>query len=318
MNSLKTTFLQQIAREAKIPEFTAQLQYWAFMYRFDQDFEEYPMTHKSIDETIANLVEQEIKGKCQTTIDPTISKVNKKIRSSFAREIQSSEIPLERLRRNKNDGRPTSEEGQPWKVLYDWLWGIKYISWVEDYIWNEWKARATQSSEWINFSDGAKGFIVPPPKENPTLPAKTPLSMQIDIDRPGSYLILFNRGFKKIKKGQKEGQKQVMDKYLIAPSWGFAPSSKLTEVKMLIPQENSSAADNNMKFKFINASTKEYSVHEEYMAILVDAELDLKWFAKPANPILQWDGSHLEELWNHFKTLEPAQIFHHEFEVKEG
>lgn len=314
MNPLKTTFLEQIAKEAKIDKFTAQLQYWAFMCRFNQDFEEYPSTHKSIDETIANLVDEKINGTCQRTIDPTISTVIRKIRNSFAKEIQSSEIPLERLRRNKNDGRPANEEGQPWKVLSEWLWGIKYISWVEDYIWNEWKAQATPNSKWIDFSDGAKGLKIPAPEATPILPKDTPLSVQINIDKPESYLLLFNRGIKILAE---ETQEEVLTKFLIAPSQGFAPNSKLTKARMLMPQKGSMAADNNMKFEFDAASTEEYSVLEEYVAILVDEEVDLEWLKPdPANPALEWDGSHLEQLWNQLQK-QNTQIFHREFEVQE-
>ena len=284
------------------------------MYRFDPDFEEYPMTHRSTNKTIANLVDQKIKGKCQRTIDPTISTVNRKIRNSFAREIQSAGIPLECLTRNRDDGRPANEEDQPWRVVFEWLWSFKYITWVEDYIWNQWKQAATPNNQWIDFSDGAKGLKIPAPEATPILPKDTPLSVRININKPGSYLLLFNRG---LKIPTEETQEEVMTKYLIAPSQGFAPNSQLTEARMLMPQEGSMAADNNMKFEFDAASTDEYSVLEEYVAILVDRELDLEWLRpNPSNSVLEWNGKHLEQLWNQLQE-QNIQVFHREFEVQE-
>lgn len=305
MDYLATTFLNQIASE--IFTDNALVQEWTFRYRFNPEYKDYP--HKCEESSnwdrnpkisIADLIAKEIGGDYHKSISQQIREVIQKIYQAYRAEMELDGISEDQLRGKRGGGR--QGDNAPWRVVDRWLWNDKYYRWSQDYIWNSWKEKAQANKEWIRFSDstpysGAKAMVMPASKPKETLPVNTPLNLAIEVDSAGSHILLFNRG------QDIEGK---TTKYLIAPSQAFAPDYRLAEKSITMPQQEAMCPD--IQF---NAEGK-----EEYIGIVVDDSLDLPWlYTDDENPYLEWQGKHLNELWQKLHSLEKWQVFYRDFDV---
>ena len=300
MDSLVTIFLNHIAEEIFVDN--PLVQECVFRYRFNPEYKKSP--HNRSDnsrsqKSIAELVEQEISGEVGV-ISEQVAAIIQKIYKIYQEEMQQDGITKEQLKGKRGGG---GGRNAPWKIVFRWLWNLKYPRWSQDYIWDSWKNRAENSRDWIQFSDrtdGSKALVVPSPQPKETLPFNTPLDLAIDLDRPGSYILLFNRG-------QNKDTKEV-SKYLFAPSQAFAPSYEIKSEVTMMPQQDSMMYQDGIKF---NAEGK-----EEYLGILIDAPLDLPWLdPDPENPVLKWQGEHLNELWEKLHHQSNWQVFYRDFKV---
>ncbi|MEO0924245.1 MAG: hypothetical protein AAFY63_00060 [Cyanobacteria bacterium J06643_13] len=314
MASLATTFLNQIANEIFIDN--ALVQEWTFKYRFNPDYKDCPHSYSQrIDcdrepqQNIADLITKEIGGDYQNSITQQIGAVVQKIYQTHQVEMEQDGITEDRLRGRRGGGRG---ENAPWRVTYRWLWNNKYPRWSQDYIWDSWKEQAENSKDWIQFSDreeigdcfseeyAARGMVRPAPEPKETLPIDTPLNLAIDIDSPGSYMLLFNRGQNK--------EKDKITKYLVAPSQAFAPSYELASEATLMPQKDSMMHEHGIMF--------DTESEEEYLGIVIEDPLNLPWLnPDPENPVLEWQGKHLTELWDKLHRQGNWQVFYRDFKV---
>lgn len=305
MDSLVTIFLNHIAEEIFVDN--ALTQEDIFKYRFNPKYEKYPHSYKSkldikakAKKGIADVIELELGIKCQFSIHQEVGEVIQKIYRTYQKEMEQDGITEEQLKGKRGGG---GGENAPWKVVYRWLWNDKYPRWSQGYIWDSWKERAENNRDWIQFSDrpdGSKAMVIPAPKPKETLPVNTPLNLAIDIDSPGSYILLFNRG--------RDKKEDKVTKYLVAPSQAFAPSYELSSEATLMPQKDSMMHEHGIKF--------DAESEEEYMGIVIDDPLDLPWLNPDLeNPVLEWQGKHLNELWEQLHREGNWRVFYRDFDV---
>ena len=303
MKSLEKEFLEYIAEQIFPGNVRPEVQYNILIERFNPN--NYPL--KSI-EIAKGLSQMQPDKEYISGINQHIKEVIKKIARTFSQDLAADGITEDRLGlgdKKGTPGRKKSQQESPWQVMYHWLWEIQYPRWSQDYIWDSWKNRAENSRDWIQFSDrtaeyAAKAMVIPAPKPKETLPVDTPLNLAINLNRPGSYILLFNRGH---GKNAKEATK-----YLVAPSQAFAPSHELKSETNLMPQKDSMMHDYGIKF---DAESK-----EEYMGIVIGEPLDLPWLnPDPENPVLEWQGKHLNELWEKLHRQGNWQVYYRDFKV---
>lgn len=301
---LLTTFLTEIDNE--IFSENALVQKSTFQHRFNPNYKDYP--HKSQEkavwgrnrqESIADLVAKEIGGEYHDSIAQHIAAVIQKIYKTYQKEMEQDGIIKGQLMVIRGGGR--QGENAPWRIVYKWLWETKYYRWLQDYIWDSWKDKAQNNIAWMEFCRPAeypsKGMKVPQPLPKETIPINTPLSLKINLDSPGSYLLLFNRGL---------DDRGNTTKYLVTPSQAFAPSYQLVEKSILLPLEDAMLQD--MDFDAVGK--------EEYIGIVIDKALTLPWLNPyPEEPVLEWQGKHLEQVWEQLHTQDHWRVFYRDFNV---
>jgi hypothetical protein len=301
MKSLEKEFLEYIAEQIFPGNVHPVSQYWTFRERFN------PNNYTLENVEIAKGLHQMQPDKDYVSgINQHIKEVIKKINRVFGNELANDGISADKLGlgdKKGTPGRKKSQKESPWQIIYQWLWNIKYPRWSQDYIWDSWKNRAEKSREWIQFSDrldGSKAMVIPAPKPKETLPINTPLNLAIDVDSPGSYILLFNRG--------RDKKEDKVTKYLVAPSQAFAPSYELSSKVTLMPQKDSIMHEYGINF--------DAESEEEYLGIVIDDPLDLPWLnPDPENPVLEWKGEHLNELWEKLHRRGNWQVFYRDFKV---
>ena len=299
MESLPNIFLQQISQEIFPGNCPPEVQSHLLKERFHQD--NYRLKHTEIGKNLS----QTLKGDCESGINQFLKEVIKKLYRTYEDELTQDDITIEMLGLcdNNRHGRKKDKQQSPWQVLYKWLWQSKYPRWQQDYLWDEWKNKAKVNSSWIQFSNYSsdytcKGHVVPKPAAKPSIPVNTPLNLEIALDTPGSYLYLFNRG---------EDTQGNTTKYVISPSQAFAPNCRLMEKITLMPQQGAMCEDVGIQFDALGK--------EEYLGIVVDEPLDLPELTPdPINPALEWQGEHLERVWEKLRNKN-WQVFYRDFEV---
>lgn len=299
MPLLEREYLEYISKQIFPGNVPPELQYETFKERF------YPnnYTLKSIE--IAKGLSQRHKQDYESGINQYIKEVIKKIYRVFREELAQDGITEQELGLGKGTpGRKTSNTESPWRIAYKWLWEKKYYCWLQDYIWNDWQQRAPHNVDWIEFCDrpseyASKGMKIPQALPKESLPINTPLSLKINLDSSGSYLLLFNRGL--------DNQGNIT-RYLVTPSQAFAPIYQLAEKTILIPQQNAMLYDDGIEFDTVGK--------EEYIGIVIDKALNLPWLnPDPQNPVLEWQGMHLEQLWEQLRNLDNWRVFYQDFDV---
>ncbi len=56
---------------------------------------------------------------------------------------------------------------------------------------------------------------------------------------------------------------------------------------------------------------------EEYMGIVINNPLDLPWLnPDPHNPVVEWKGEHLEQVWEQLRSQDNWRVFYQNFDVK--
>jgi hypothetical protein len=300
MDSLPNIFQKQIAQQIFPGNAPPEIQYWTFMYRFSPD--NYSLRHTAIGKKLSET----LGGDCESGINQFIKEVIKKLYCTYQDEIAQDDITEEMLglcESKRKQGRRNFDTKSPWQEAYKWLWEVKYPRWQQDYIWESWKEVAKINSEWIQFNlhpehpeYASRGMNIPKPAAKENIPISTPLNLEINIDRPGSYLLLFNRGL------DTQGK---ITKYLIAPSQAFAPDYHLSDKITLMPQQGAMCED--IEFDAVGT--------EEYVGIVVDEAIDLPWLTPdPANPALEWQGTHLGQVWEQLQDKN-WRVFYKDFEV---
>ena len=300
MNLLKT-FLEEIALQIFPGNAPPKIQYQTFIYRFER--ENYSLKNTEI----GKMLSETLGGDCESGVNQFIKEVIKKLYRVYQDELAHDGIFEEHLGLFKSkQGRKANVQCSPWRAAYKWLWEDKYPRWQEDYIWTSWRKRSPNNSQWIQFSEPTprynftRSMVLPEPQAKESIPLNTPLQLEInfDLETERSYFLLFNRG------SNAEGQ--VTSKYLVAPSQAFFPSYLLMERTISMPQVNAMCDD--IRFDAVGK--------EEYLAIVFDEALSLPWLTPdPTNPALEWQGRHLEEIWEHLHDNKNWRVFYRDFDV---
>ncbi|NET42097.1 hypothetical protein [Okeania sp. SIO2B3] len=299
MPLLEREFLDYISKKIFPGNAPPELQHWTFTERF------YPNNYSLKNTEIAKGLEK-MQGKYNPSgINQHIKEVIEKIYREFQDELAQDGITEEKLNLGNYKGKPgrkTSSTARPWEIIYEWLWNQKYYRWLPDYIWENWKQKAQTNLDWIQFCPhsedySSKGMKIPPALPKESLPINTPLNLKINLDTPGSYLLLFNRG--------RDSQGNIT-KYLVTPSKAFAPSYQIVEKTTSIPLQNAICKD----IQFDTVST------EEYIGIVINNPLDLPWLNPDShNPIVEWEGKELEQVWEQLRSQDNWQVFYQNFDV---
>lgn len=300
MSFLEREFLDYISKQIFPGNVPPELQHRTFLERFNPNNYSLKTT-----EIAKGLTEMQPEKDYISGINQHIKAVIEKIDRIFRDQLDRDGITQQQLgvgNQKGTPGRKTSKTASPWQIAYKWLWEKKYYSWLQDYIWEDWQQRAQKNLDWIEFCDApsqyaSKGMKIPQPLPKENLPINTPLSLKINLDNSGSYLLLFNRGL------NAQGN---TTKYLVAPSQAFAPSYQLTQKSTFIPLQDAMCED--IQFDTVGK--------EEYIGIVIDKALNLPWLnPNPENPVLEWQGKHLEQLWQQLHTLDNWRIFYRDFNV---
>jgi hypothetical protein len=324
MPSLEQEYLEYISKKILPGNVRTDTYYWTLIGRFT------PNNHTlSNIVVVQGLVAQKVLDR-KSDENPTeygdrldkftegfnqnIKEVIKKIHHAFLNELFQDGITEQQLGLGEKGkpGRKQSTTQGPWQIVYEWLWNVKYSRWLQDHIWENWKQQAqTQQSlenaDWIQFCDFSepasrgmdlsRGMDTPKPLPKERIPLRTALSLKTNLDYSESYLLLFNRG---------QDEQGNVTKNLVAPSQAFAPTYQLTKKSMTIPLANAV-----MPYISFNATGT-----EEYIGIIINRALDLPWLKPdPYNPVLEWQGKHLEQIWKQLYNQDNWQIFYRDFNV---
>lgn len=297
---LDKKYLEDISKEIFPGNAPPEIQRELFMQRFNSN--NYPCTSIEI---ARSLNEQYDNPRYVDHLQPNIKEIIKKIYRTFEDELVVDGIDQEQLGLTGagRRGRRETTIRSPWQVAFDWLWEKKYYRWSENYIWETWSKEAQKNSTWMEFRElttecSAKAMNVPLANPIATLPKDTPLGLQINLEQSDGYLLLFNRGQNRAGK--------IQTRYLVAPSRAYAPKHQLVDNSLKMPQEDAACPDISF-----DAEGK-----EEYLGIVVDHSLDLPWLTTNTEEYaLEWEGVHLEELWNQLHGKESWQMFYCDFEV---
>lgn len=301
MANLEKEFLEYIAEQIFLGNARSEFQYSIFVERFNPN--NYPL---KITDIAKGLNKMNIPKNYSSGVNQHLKEVIIKIFNNFKNELIANGITENHIGLGKNKGkkgRIKSSEKSPWQIVYDWLWEKKYFLWSQDYIWKIWKEKAKNNRhhEWIQFSEinseeTPKAIKIPQGRKE-TLPMDTPLKIKIDLDYPGGYLLLLNVA------QNKQGE---ISRYLLTPSQAFAPSYQLIENSISIPQQDAMSPE--IKF--------EAEGKEEFVGIVIDDALDLPWLdTDKENPILEWQGEHLIDLWQKWSNKHNWHILYRNFEV---
>jgi|GEM_PF-5333640 len=175
---------------------------------------------------------------------------------------------------------------------------VQWREWMPlSWFWEQLQQKASKTIDWLQFYPftedrmgwnlEVRGWNVGEEIELPPLPdiileKDISYSIKIDLNFPGSYLILLNQGL------PKEGK---ATKYLMCPSRVAAPNNRLSEQSMFIPQRQSSLEKNGIDF--------DSPGQEEFIAIVLDRPLILPWMKTTENqPVAEWDAAEIKQLFN--------------------
>jgi hypothetical protein len=176
-------------------------------------------------------------------------------------------------------------------------------------IWRDWKEQANLKSGWITFTSAATGINssrrianLQPIYE---ITKNELVYMEINLDYlQDRSLILLNSSTNQ--------NDRVSGRYLVCPSWNFAPFPDNCRRNMRIPQPEA----NQSPIKQITFNT---NAQEEFLAIVIDHLPNISWLRpNDREPFPELTDSRLKELWGYLNASDGNnwQIFHQSFDVK--
>lgn len=195
-----------------------------------------------------------------------------------------------------------------WKIVDKWLWNYKFPRWQVDKYWQLLQQKVKDFNlEWMGLVPEGLGMGTdrgmvfenkrqPQAKTLKKVPAKKPLLMSIDLSDKESYLLLLNRG--------------LNTRYLVCPSWAFAPNSQVVQRPIILPQTGAWAEEDKIKF---DAPGK-----EEYLAIVLDRPLEVEWLQlNEEDPFPSCEPDRMMELWRQLEGRNDWRVYYEAFEVVE-
>ena len=272
-------FIEDIAANI-FTETASDVQKLCFRLRF------HPDNRKLENTDIAGLIKKQLNGGfSESSINPILGDVIKKIKDKFGDQMQADGIDLAKL----TPGRGKPKES-PRKIVYDWF----RMKWI----WQSLVEKAEKPCDWIDFlsPELRNGIVIPPPRQQRQLQVKAPYLMRIDLQHSSRNLLLLNQGCK--------------TKYVLMPSIAFAPKCQLDGKPMWIPQDGSILQEYNKGIEFDTPGK------EEFVGIVLDEALDFDWLdLREDNHAPTWDETRLSQLWSYLEGKENWQVFYQSFDV---
>ncbi|WRH64910.1 MAG: hypothetical protein RSE13_12970 [Planktothrix sp. GU0601_MAG3] len=267
---------------------------WFFKLRFHPDnYNIDNQNNKEKEDDLLSLIKKQL-GYCQNNIQRLQTEVIKNLIKIYEKELIDDQIDIEGLQ-NLTPGQKGT-----WKKVYAWLWEYQFPRWEVDQIWKRFQTQTGLQQNWIEFSpNGERGMVWKDPQPNSAkIPCDQPLQMKINLEYPNHYFLLFNRGF--------------TSRFLVCPSLAFAPTNKISESPMILPQMGSIAFNNQIAIEFNQPGI------EEYLGIVSEFPLNLEALNQIKDQQFPSVKPELMlELWQQFEKQNKTRwhIFYQKFEV---
>jgi hypothetical protein len=233
------------------------------------------------------------------SITTTSGNVRKAIEGVYKKEMEADGLSFPK--------RKKGERGA-WEPIYNWLWNYKFPRWQVDEYWQLLQQKVKDFNfEWMGLVPEGFGMSTdrgmvfqnkrqPQAKSPKKVPAKKPLLMSIDLLDKESYLLLLNRG--------------LNTRYLVCPSWAFAPNSRVVQRPIFLPQAGAWAEEDKIKF--------DTPGKEEYLAIVLDRPLEVEWLQlNEDDPFPSCEPDRMMELWRQLEGRNDWRVYYEAFEVVE-
>jgi hypothetical protein len=286
-NCLQEKFLEDLTEQLFPPRQHSEVQKLCFQLRF------HPSNWNNVEHTqIAVQISKQLNGGfSESSINPTVGDVVKKIKDKFEAQMRADGVEVEKL----NPGRGKPKES-PWQIVYKWLWETEFprCGWQlskEIAIYADEQMRmqplvAGEDCRDLDLSD------IPDVGER-TIQKGKEYRLQLNLQQSG-YLLLINQGVS----GRKYG---------ICPSWRYNPDGQLlSSILMAVPNEKGLA-----KFLRYNAVGDEY-----FLAIVTEKPLKLSWLRSDSKPNdIAIDEGRLDEIFKQVGQQQNCQVFYKTFEV---
>ncbi len=265
-----------------------------FKLRFHPD--NYNIDNKNNQETeddLLRLIKKQL-GYGQNNIQRLQAEVIKNLIKIYEKELIDDQIDIEGLQ------KLTPGQKGTWKKVYTWLREYKFSRWEVDQIWQRFQTQTGLQQNWIEFSpDGERAMVWKDPQPNSAkIPCNQPLQMKINLEYPNHYFLLFNKGF--------------TSRFLVCPSLAFAPTNKISESPIILPQMGSIAFKNQIAIEFNQPGI------EEYLGIVSEFPLNLEALNRIKDQQFPSVKPELMlELWQQFEkqNITRWHIFYQKFEV---
>ena len=286
-NCLQEKFLEDLTEQLFPPRQHSEVQKLCFQLRF------HPSNRNNVEHNqIAAQISKQLNGGfSESSINPTVGDVVKKIKDKFEAQMQADGVEVEKL----NPGRGKPKES-PWQIVYKWLWETEFPrrGWQlskEIAIYADEQMRmqplvAREDCRDLDLSDT-------PDVGERTIQKGKEYRLQLNLQQPG-YLLLINQGVSG-------------SKYGICPSCRYNPDGQLlSSIPMAVPNEKGLA-----KFLRYNAIGDEY-----FLAIVTEKPLKLSWVRPDSNPSdIAIDEGRLYEIFEQVGQQPSCQVFYKTFGV---
>ncbi len=289
-NCLQEKFLEDLTEQLFPSRQYSEVQKLCFQLRF------HPSNWNNVEHSqIAAQISKQLNGGfSESSINPTVGEVVKKIKEKFEAQMQADGVEIEKL----NPGRGKPKES-PWEIVYKWLWETEFPRRG----WQLSKKMAACATEQLQMkplvvTDGNRNLDLEgiPEVTEGTIRKGKRYKLQVDLRSEG-YLLLINEGVNG-------------EKYCICPSRAFAlPEPLFLRSPLYLPLEEAIARDVGLRFK---------AVGEEYfLAILTEKPLSLSWVRPDAHPKdIVVDDKRLQEIFKLLGKQHNSQVFYKTFGVK--
>ena len=288
-NFLQEKFLEHLTKQLFPPRQHSEVQKLCFQLRF------HPSNWNNVEHTqIAAQISKQLNGGfSESSINPTVGDVVKKVKDKFETQMRADGVELEKL----NPGRGKPKES-PWQIVYKWLWETEFPRCG----WQLSKEMAVCAIEQLQMkpmvaAEGNRNLDLEsiPDVTEGTIRKGERYKLQVDLRSEG-YLLLINEGV-------------TGEKYCICPSMAFAlPEPLFLRSPLSLPLEEAIAKDVGLRF---NALGEEY-----FLAIVTEQPLSLSWVrpdSKPRDIVV--DDKRLHEIFKLLGKQHNSQVFYKTFEV---
>jgi hypothetical protein len=231
-NCLQEKFLEDLTKQLFPPHQHSEVQKLCFQLRF------HPSNWNNVEHTqIAAQISKQLNGGfSESSINPTVGDVVKKVKDKFEAQMQADGVEVEKL----NPGRGKPKES-PWQIVNKWLWEIEFPRRG----WQLSKEMAVCAIEQLQMkpmvaADGNRNLDLEgiPDVTEGTIRKGEGYKLQVDLQSEG-YLLLINEGVNG-------------EKYCICPSRAFAlPEPLFLATPLYLPLEEAIARDVGLRFKAV-------------------------------------------------------------------
>jgi hypothetical protein len=288
-NCLQEKFLEDLTEQLFPSRQYSEVQKLCFQLRF------HPSNWNNVEHSqIAAQISKQLNGGfSESSINPTVGEVVKKIKEKFEAQMQADGVEIEKL----NPGRGKPKES-PWEIVYKWLWETEFPRRG----WQLSKKMAACATEQLQMkplvvTDGNRNLDLEgiPEVTEGTIRKGKRYKLQVDLRSEG-YLLLINEGVNG-------------EKYCICPSRAFAlPEPLFLATPLYLPLEEAIARNVGLSFK---------AVGEEYfLAIVTEQPVSLSWIRPDSNPRdIVVDDKRLHEIFKLLGKQHNSQVFYKTFVV---